>query len=92
MLHHRLHGIDGARLASTTARVLVAGAAVAGATWLVADTIGAASTGAAVLATVLGLVVGAAVYVGVLALLRVEELRMLLSLVARRGGVQRSSA
>ncbi|MFI5046843.1 MAG: murein biosynthesis integral membrane protein MurJ [Acidimicrobiia bacterium] len=91
VLHQRLHGIDGARLASTTGRVLIAGAAVAGTTWLVADTFGTSSTGAAVLATALGLMVGGAVYVGFLALLRVEELKMLLSLVARRGGVQRSS-
>ncbi|HEX3454416.1 MAG TPA: lipid II flippase MurJ, partial [Gaiellaceae bacterium] len=92
VLHRRLHGIDGRRLASTTLRVLAAGAAVAGATWLVADAVGHASTGAAVAATMLGLLVGAAVYVAVLALLRVEELRTLLSLVARRNGVPRSSA
>jgi putative peptidoglycan lipid II flippase len=87
-----LHGIDGRRLASTTLRVIVAGAAGAGATWLVADAIGTASTGAAIAATVIGLLVGAAVYVGVLAVLRVEELRVLLSIVARRNGVPRSSA
>ena len=91
VLHQRLHGIDGARLASTVFRVLVAGAAVAGVSRVAADAIGVTGTGDALLATVLGLAAGAVVYLGILAILRVEELRMLLSLVTRRGDVQRST-
>ena len=91
VLHRRLHGIDGRRLTSTVLRVLVAGAAVAGASWFVADAIGASTTGAALGATLAGLLVGVIVYVAVLALLRVDELRTLVALVARRGRVQRSA-
>ncbi|MET0627183.1 MAG: murein biosynthesis integral membrane protein MurJ [Acidimicrobiia bacterium] len=92
VLHLRLDGIDGRRLASTTIRAVVAGAAVAGLTWLVADTIGSTDTLDAVLATVVGAVAGTIVYVVILAVLRVEELRALISLVTRRGRVQRSSS
>jgi putative peptidoglycan lipid II flippase len=92
VLHRRLHGIDGRRVASTTVRALIAGGAVAAVTWLVGEAIGSADPLDAVLAAVLGALAGVVVYVAVLAVLRVEELRSLVTIVAGRGRVQRSSS
>jgi hypothetical protein len=82
-----LRGIDGRRVASTTARVVVAAVVVAGATWGLAHVIGWSTTTEAVLASVAGLVVGGALYLGMLVLLRVDELRILTALLPRRARV-----
>lgn len=84
VLHGRLRGVDGRRLASTAARVVVAGAATAGVTWAVARAIGSTTTSEAVLALVLGVVAGALVYVAGLVVLRVDELRALTALARSR--------
>jgi putative peptidoglycan lipid II flippase len=76
LLRGRLHGIGGARLAATAGRALVASAAVCAITWLAGHLIGWHSTIQAIGATALGLAAGAAVYVGTMALLGADELRM----------------
>jgi len=78
-----LDGIDGRRLASTVARAVVAAAAVAGVTWTIARGIGSAGTSEAILTTVLGVVAGATGYFGLLMLFRVDELRILATLLPR---------
>jgi putative peptidoglycan lipid II flippase len=83
VLHERLHGIDGARIASTVMRCVIAGALVAGVTWLVADTIGSSGIAQALLTAVVGTLAGMAVYLAALAVLRVDELRALVSVVRR---------
>ena len=91
VLHRRIGSIDGPRLASTTIRAVVAGAAVVGVTFAIAHLVGWDTTLDSLLALAVGGVAGALVYVGLLAVLRVDELQSLLSLVARRGRVQRSA-
>jgi putative peptidoglycan lipid II flippase len=83
VLHERLGGIDGARMAVTMTKVVAAGAVVAGVSWAVGELVGWSSTAAAVASVALGGIVGVVVYVGLLALLRVEELSSLAALVPR---------
>lgn len=87
MVHRRLGGIDGARVLALHAKALV-GAVVAAAAGLgLLALLGPAQTwGQAVLACVLGGALVSAVYVGVLLLLRVRELRTLAAPVLRRVG------
>jgi putative peptidoglycan lipid II flippase len=84
VLRARLGGIDGARLASSLARIVAAGAVVCGVSWAIGELIGWSSFGEAVLAVVAGAAVGGAVYLGLLVLLRVEELSALSALVPAR--------
>ncbi len=84
MLRERLDGIDGRRIAVTITKVLAAGAVVAGVGWGVGELIGWSSTFAAFTSVVVGAVVGAVVYLGLLALLRVEELASLTALLPGR--------
>jgi len=91
VLRVRLDGIDGARMATTLAKVVAAGVAVAGVSWGVGELVGWSSTATAILAAVLGTVVGGAVYVGLLALLRVEELTTLTALFPSRRGAGRDT-
>ncbi len=84
VLHGRIHGIDGRRLASTTARVVAAGAATAVVTWLVGDAVGSDGTAEALLALLAGALAGLLVYVAGLVLLRVDELRALTALARTR--------
>jgi putative peptidoglycan lipid II flippase len=89
VLRRRIGDVDSRRFGDTLARSLVAGAFVAGATWLIARGIGWSSTWAAVGATALGLVIGFAEYFAVAAALRMREVDDLWSLFAprvRRGG------
>ena len=86
VLSRRIGGADGKRLAATTARTLAAGLAVAGVAWSAAHLIGWTGTGASIAAVAAGLVVGGVVYVGLLLLLRVDELRMLTALLPGRRG------
>jgi putative peptidoglycan lipid II flippase len=87
VLHRDLHGVDGRRLASTGLRVVSAALVVAAVSWGIARGIGWASTGEAVLAAVVGMTVGTAVYLGLLVVLRVDELRILTALLPRRARV-----
>ena len=65
---------------------MVAAAAVAGVTWAISRGIGSSGTGEAILTTVVGVAAGAAVYFGLLVLFRVDELRILATLLPRRDG------
>jgi putative peptidoglycan lipid II flippase len=87
VLHHQLRGIDGRRLASTIARVVLAALGVAGVTWGVAHAIGWSSFGSALLAAAAGAASGAAIYVGLLVVLQVDELKLLTALLPRRARV-----
>jgi putative peptidoglycan lipid II flippase len=84
VLHRRLHGVDGRRIASTTIRAVVGGVAVAAVTWAIAEALGSSGTAAAVLATVAGALAGVVVYLAVLAALRVDELTSLVTIVRSR--------
>jgi putative peptidoglycan lipid II flippase len=84
VLHVRLGGVEGRRLATTLVKVLVAGAAVAGVSWAVGELIGWDSTAAAFASAIVGALVGGAIYLGGLAVLRVEELSTLGALVPAR--------
>jgi putative peptidoglycan lipid II flippase len=84
VLRVRLDGIDGARMASTITNVVVAGTVVAAVSWAVGELVGWSSTAEAIVAVVLGAVAGGAVYLGLLAVLRVEELSSLGALVPAR--------
>jgi putative peptidoglycan lipid II flippase len=84
VLRVRLHGIDGARMAASLTRIAAAGVVVGVVSWAVGEVIGWASFGHALLAVVAGAVVGGLVYVGLMVLLRVEELSAVLALVPAR--------
>jgi len=81
VLHRRLHGIDGARVTSTLVRTTIAGVVVGIVSWLVAGVIGWDTTIEAVASLAAGTAVGALVYLGLLRLMRVEELDRVLALV-----------
>jgi len=84
VLRVRLDGIDGARIASSLVRIASAGVVVGGVSWAIGELIGWDTTGAAIVSVVVGAAVGAVVYLGLLALLRVEELSALTALVPAR--------
>jgi putative peptidoglycan lipid II flippase len=86
-VHRRLGGIDGRRVLVLHAKAAVGAALAAGAGLGLLALLGPVDTwGRAVLACVLGAVVMSGVYVGVLVLLRVHELRTLAAPVLRRIG------
>jgi putative peptidoglycan lipid II flippase len=87
----KIGGLRGRQVGTTTVRVTIVGLAVAGATWGVGHVIGWSSTGSAILSTVVGCLVGLAVSIGGLALLRVEELEDLAGLFRRRPRAQGSA-
>jgi putative peptidoglycan lipid II flippase len=91
VLHERLGGIEGRRIATTITKVLVAGAAVAGVSWAIGELIGWTTTFAAFAAVVVGALVGGIVYLGLLVLLRVEELASLTALIPGRRGASPSA-
>jgi len=87
VLHARLGGIDGRRIATSVAKVVVAGGAVALVSWLLGRAIGWATTTEALESLVVGTLAGVVVYVGTLRILRVDEVTALLALVpGRRAG------
>jgi putative peptidoglycan lipid II flippase len=88
VLHDRLGGIEGRRIATTVGKVLAAGAAVAGVSWAVGELVGWTTTFAAFAAVIVGALAGGIVYLGLLALLRVEELATLIALVPGRRGAR----
>jgi putative peptidoglycan lipid II flippase len=84
VLRVRLDGIDGARITSSLVRIVTAGVVVGGVSWAIGELIGWGTTGAAIVSVLVGATVGGAVYLGLLALLRVEELTALTALVPAR--------
>jgi putative peptidoglycan lipid II flippase len=84
VLHVRLGSVDGTRMTVTITKVVVAGAVVGGVSWAVGELVGWSSTGAAFASVVIGALVGGAVYLGLLVLLRVDELTSLTALLPAR--------
>lgn len=84
VLRRRLDGFDGRAVADTAARVLAAGLAVAGVSWLVARGLGWETTGRAVVTTAAGIGAGGALYIAGMVALRVPELATLRTLVPGR--------
>ena len=84
VLRARLGGIDGAQLTSSLTRIVAAGVVVGGVSWAVGELVGWSTFGEAVLAVVAGALAGGVVYLGLLVLLRVEELSAVRALVPAR--------
>ena len=84
VLRVRLDGIDGAQLVSSLTKIVAAGVVVGGVSWAVGEYVGWSSFGRAVAAVLAGTVIGGVVYLGLLVLLRVEELPAVRSLVPAR--------
>ncbi len=84
VLRVRLGGIDGARVASSLTRIVAAGVVVGAVSWAIGELVGWSSTRDAIVAVVAGAAAGGVVYLGVLTLLRVEELAALAALVPAR--------
>ncbi|HSS34046.1 MAG TPA: murein biosynthesis integral membrane protein MurJ [Solirubrobacterales bacterium] len=89
ILRREFGGLELGRLFSTTARITVASAALAGVGWLVWDVLDQA-LGRDLIAQIAslgsGLVLGAVVYLAVAKLLRVAELEQIMRLLRRRSG------
>jgi putative peptidoglycan lipid II flippase len=86
VFRRRLGRIDGRALAASYARIGVAAAGAAGAAfavWYGLDEVLGRSLGAQIASVGVGILAGAAVYLGLAALLRVRELQTLLSLRRR---------
>ena len=79
-----MHTQRGRGIGLLAVRVLAVSVAAAGVAWLVGRTIGWAGSGTAIAATASGLLAAAAVIVGGLFLLRVEEFTEVLALIRRR--------
>jgi len=77
VMRARLHRLDGRRIVASLLRVSVASAALAVVAYGVANAVGDATAGQAMVATVAATAAGGAVFVGVLALLRHGELAAL---------------
>jgi peptidoglycan biosynthesis protein MviN/MurJ (putative lipid II flippase) len=86
VIDRQLGGIEGGAFGVTVVKTLIAGAAVAGVSWLIANAIGWASAGEALASVVLGGLAGAVVYFGLAALLRIRDIDALLALVPGRHG------
>ncbi|MGH8984973.1 MAG: murein biosynthesis integral membrane protein MurJ [Acidimicrobiia bacterium] len=84
VLRPRINGIDGRRLRDMSARVLLAGLAVAAATWAISRGMGWDGTLQALATTAVGLVAAIVLYIGGLVLLRVPELGMVRALLPGR--------
>ena len=77
-LRRRVAGLDGRRVVASVARVAVAAAVMGAAVWAVAETVGSDEGSGAIVRTLVGVLVGAVVYVGALFVLRVPEIGDLL--------------
>jgi putative peptidoglycan lipid II flippase len=81
ILHRRLGGLEGRRLAPVLGQILVAGAATGGASWLVArwvsDAVGTASLGPQLLQVGGGLVAGLGTFLIIAMAFRMPELRLI---------------
>jgi putative peptidoglycan lipid II flippase len=87
ILRRRFGGLELRRLFSTTLRITIAAAALAGVSWLVWDALDQAlgrGLGGQIVSLTAGLGAGGLVYVGVAKLLRVEELEQMTRLIRRR--------
>jgi putative peptidoglycan lipid II flippase len=88
VLRRRFGGLELRRLCSTTARITVAAAALAGVSWMVWDVLDEAlgrGLGGQVVSLGAGLAAGLAIYLSVAKLLRVAELEQMSRLLLRRG-------
>jgi putative peptidoglycan lipid II flippase len=83
-MRRRLGRLEGRRLADTFGRVLAGSAVLAVLAWLVAQAVGYATPGQAIVATAAALAVGGAGFLLTTHLLRVGELHMLRDAVRRR--------
>ncbi len=90
VLSRRLGGLQGRGIGTSAVKILLVSVAAAAAAWVVGDTVGWASAGAAVLAVLLGLVAAMAVTALGLSLLKVEEFRELTALFRLRRFRRRS--
>jgi len=84
VLELQLGRVADRRLGVTLVKALLAGAAAAGVSWAVGELIGWDTTAEAFASMIIGALVGGAVYLGGLALLRVDELSALGALVPAR--------
>ena len=88
ILHRRLGGLEGRRLAPVLGQILVAGAATGGASWLVArwvaKAIGSASLGPQLLQVGGGLVAGVGTFLAIATAFRMPELRLIKQAVFTR--------
>jgi putative peptidoglycan lipid II flippase len=87
ILRRRFGGLELRRLSSTTLRITIAAAALAGVGWLVWDVLDEAlgrGLGGQIVSLSAGLGVGGLVYVAIAKLLRVEELEQMTRLIRRR--------
>ena len=84
VLSRRIGGLQGRGIGTTGARIVLVSIVGAGCAWLVADQIGWAGAGRALLSVALGLVVAGILVVGGLWIGRVEELHDLVALFRRR--------
>ena len=85
VLRRRIGGLDGRRTLSAIGRMAVAAAVMAAAVLLARELIGSDEGLGAVARTTAGVVVGAAVYLGALYALRLQELHELVARFRRRG-------
>jgi putative peptidoglycan lipid II flippase len=84
VLRVRLHGIDGAQLTSSLSRIVVAGLAVGVVSWGLGQVVGWSSFGRALLALIAGTAAGVVVYLALLVVMHVDELRSVRALVPAR--------
>lgn len=88
LLGRRIGGIEGARVASSTARVIACGAFMGAAVWATLaatrNVIGSSGIGGQLAEVGLPAVVGAAVFLGLAHLMRVEELDFVRGVLSRR--------
>jgi putative peptidoglycan lipid II flippase len=89
VLRRGLRGIDGRRLAVTATKVTIAGVVMAGVCWAIGESIGWATTAEAVASLMVGTLAGGAVYLGLLFVMRADELDALTAFVpGRRRGAR----
>jgi len=89
VLRRQLGGLDGTRIASSTMRIAVAAAASGGGAWIVARALRdafAGSLGGQLLQVGAAVATGIAIYAGLAAVMRLDEFRPLLRMVAGRFG------
>lgn len=90
LMSRRLGGLRGRQIGSTFGRTLAVAAVVAGATWVVADRLGYATTTEAVATTIVAGALGLVLTVGGLRVLRVHELHELRD-AFRRGAAREAT-
>jgi putative peptidoglycan lipid II flippase len=86
VVQRRLRAVDVRAVSGTLVRTGAVGAVVGAVAWALGEAIGWSSTGAALLALLVGGIAGIGVYVGLSSLARVEEVGALLALAPWRRG------